>query len=195
VYLDTLEFATSDHGHDVAAAGAVFTMNRTNAGGALGAFWTGLRIQTLGSARGGKPIDAFASLAGLSRIGIDLSAAQFFAMDGTTPTNAAIAMAASARIYGSATNTGVGHFPNSTKLGTAWLSYEGSTGWNLVVGSTPVLQAASSGVAATQLRITTPSVPATATDACTKGQISYDPTYVYICVSTNTWRRAALAAW
>jgi hypothetical protein len=26
----------------------------------------------------------------------------------------------------------------------------------------------------------------------TAGQISYDSTYMYICISTNTWRRVAL---
>lgn len=37
--------------------------------------------------------------------------------------------------------------------------------------------------------------PASATAACTTGQMAWDTSYEYRCVATNTWRRAALAAW
>lgn len=39
------------------------------------------------------------------------------------------------------------------------------------------------------------TVPASAVDTGTAGQIAYDSTYVYICVATNTWKRAALSTW
>lgn len=39
----------------------------------------------------------------------------------------------------------------------------------------------------------TETVPILATQACTKGEIRYNPSYIYICVGTNTWRRATLS--
>ena len=38
-------------------------------------------------------------------------------------------------------------------------------------------------------------VPASASATGTAGQIAYDSSYIYICVATNTWMRAALATW
>lgn len=38
----------------------------------------------------------------------------------------------------------------------------------------------------------TTSVPASSTASGTKGQIAYDSNYVYICVNTNSWIRAAI---
>jgi hypothetical protein len=39
------------------------------------------------------------------------------------------------------------------------------------------------------------SAPATATSVGIQGQIAYDSTYIYICIATNTWKRAALSTW
>lgn len=39
------------------------------------------------------------------------------------------------------------------------------------------------------------SPPSAATDPGTTGQIAYDTAFIYVCVATNTWRRAALSAW
>jgi hypothetical protein len=38
-------------------------------------------------------------------------------------------------------------------------------------------------------------VPALANGAGTTGQITYDNSYVYVCIATDTWRRANLVAW
>lgn len=38
-------------------------------------------------------------------------------------------------------------------------------------------------------------VPSTAGSAGTIGQISFDGSYVYVCVANNTWRRANLSSW
>lgn len=38
-------------------------------------------------------------------------------------------------------------------------------------------------------------VPGTAGSAGTIGQISFDGSYVYVCVATNTWKRANLSTW
>lgn len=37
--------------------------------------------------------------------------------------------------------------------------------------------------------------PATANATGTAGQIAYDAAYIYICTATDTWERAAIAAW
>jgi hypothetical protein len=39
------------------------------------------------------------------------------------------------------------------------------------------------------------SVPGTANASGTAGQLAYDSSYVYICVATNTWKRASLGTW
>jgi hypothetical protein len=39
------------------------------------------------------------------------------------------------------------------------------------------------------------SVPASATASGTAGQTSYDSSYYYVCVATNTWVRTALSTW
>lgn len=39
------------------------------------------------------------------------------------------------------------------------------------------------------------AAPVTATDACTAGRVAHDAGYIYLCVATDTWVRAALATW
>jgi hypothetical protein len=35
----------------------------------------------------------------------------------------------------------------------------------------------------------------TSSSTCTAGVWALDPNYYYVCVTTNNWRRAALATW
>lgn len=53
---------------------------------------------------------------------------------------------------------------------------------------------ASLDVAGNGIRIRTPRSPA-ATDACKQGETAWDPSYVYVCVADNTWRRSALSSY
>jgi hypothetical protein len=46
-----------------------------------------------------------------------------------------------------------------------------------------------------QFRIATENTPANATAAGDKGTICWDASYIYVCVSTNTWKRVAIATW
>lgn len=39
------------------------------------------------------------------------------------------------------------------------------------------------------------SAPATAGSAGVEGDIVKDSNYIYVCVATNTWKRAALSTW
>lgn len=50
-------------------------------------------------------------------------------------------------------------------------------------------------VADNKLRVRTAQTPASATAAGNQGEVAWDAGYVYVCISTNVWRRAALAAW
>jgi len=46
-----------------------------------------------------------------------------------------------------------------------------------------------------QIPIATTSAPATAADTCSTGTISFDASYIYVCVADNTWLKAAIATW
>lgn len=50
-------------------------------------------------------------------------------------------------------------------------------------------------VNADSLTITTAKTPSTAADTGTAGQIIWDADYVYVCVATDTWKRAPIATW
>jgi hypothetical protein len=39
------------------------------------------------------------------------------------------------------------------------------------------------------------AAPATASSSGTAGEIAYDATHFYVCISTNSWVRATFAAW
>ena len=39
------------------------------------------------------------------------------------------------------------------------------------------------------------TAPTSATDTGTAGDIRYDADYIYICVATDTWKRAAISTW
>lgn len=45
------------------------------------------------------------------------------------------------------------------------------------------------------MRIRASKTPASATDTGVTGRICWDANYVYVCVGTNTWKRAALGSW
>lgn len=46
-----------------------------------------------------------------------------------------------------------------------------------------------------KLRVTGPDVPTAANSPGTPGDIAWDANYLYVCVSANSWKRTALAAW
>lgn len=45
------------------------------------------------------------------------------------------------------------------------------------------------------MRLRTPNTPASATATGNAGDIRWDANYVYVCVATNTWKRAVLSSW
>lgn len=50
-------------------------------------------------------------------------------------------------------------------------------------------------ITATSLIEPTPYTPASASASGTTGTIVWDSNYVYVCVATNTWKRAAISTW
>ena len=50
-------------------------------------------------------------------------------------------------------------------------------------------------IASDKMRLTTAKTPASATDTGNTGDICWDSNYVYVCVASNTWKRAALSTW
>ena len=45
------------------------------------------------------------------------------------------------------------------------------------------------------LRLRTAKTPTSASDTGNAGDICWDADYVYVCVATNTWKRAAISTW
>jgi len=48
---------------------------------------------------------------------------------------------------------------------------------------------------ATGINVQSESTPATAGATGTKGDIRWDADYIYVCVATDTWKRAAISTW
>lgn len=46
-----------------------------------------------------------------------------------------------------------------------------------------------------RVRLDNTPAPTNANDPCVKGEIAWDTTNIFICVATNTWKRAAIATW
>jgi hypothetical protein len=63
--------------------------------------------------------------------------------------------------------------------------------------STPLQLLDVNGVAqANQFKLSTlNTAPATATSTGTLGEIRIDASYIYVCITTNSWKRAAIATW
>lgn len=50
-------------------------------------------------------------------------------------------------------------------------------------------------VVTNKLGISSTNVPTLATSTGTAGQITWDSNYIYVCVATDTWKRANLTTW
>ncbi|MBN1331604.1 hypothetical protein JW978_01825 [Candidatus Dojkabacteria bacterium] len=45
------------------------------------------------------------------------------------------------------------------------------------------------------IRIRTGKTPASASDTCDQGEISWDDNFIYVCTATDTWKRSGIATW
>lgn len=50
-------------------------------------------------------------------------------------------------------------------------------------------------VASNQIRVDTPKTPSSSGDTGLPGQICWDANFIYVCVSTNTWKKTAISSW
>jgi len=87
-----------------------------------------------------------------------------------------VVLQAPATVSGSSGTYLIWSLPNTLGTASQFLTTDGSGNmkWN-TVASTPA--------------------PSTASSAGTPGQIAYDSTHIYVCIATNSWIRAAAAAW
>lgn len=95
----------------------------------------------------------------------------------------------------------------ASNYGIRSLVSSGSSKWNLFIDGTAnnyILGNCGFGtnaptqpvdVSGAKIRIRTANTPASATDTGAVGEICWDADYVYVCVSANTWKRAALSTW
>jgi hypothetical protein len=67
--------------------------------------------------------------------------------------------------------------------------------WQNNVGTALAKVTANGSLHTPELYVTTSKTPSSATDTGTTGQIAWDANYIYICVSTDTWRRVAHSTW
>ena len=84
--------------------------------------------------------------------------------------------------------------PPAASAGDLW--WESDTGrLKIYYQDTDTTQWVDTNPPLTQDRIASSSAPSSASDTGVPGDIRYDSSYVYICISNNTWKRAALATW
>ena len=84
--------------------------------------------------------------------------------------------------------------PGGVSAGDLW--WESDTGrLKIYYQDTDTTQWVDTNPPLTQDRIASSSAPSSASDTGVPGDIRYDSSYVYICISNNTWKRAALATW
>jgi hypothetical protein len=50
-------------------------------------------------------------------------------------------------------------------------------------------------IGADTIRLRTARTPAPSSATCNQGEISWDASFIYVCVSTNTWKRASLSSY
>ena len=63
------------------------------------------------------------------------------------------------------------------------------------IGANTTAPTAALDINSDKFRVRTAKTPASASDTGTTGDICWDASYIYICVGTNTWKRAAIATW
>jgi hypothetical protein len=78
----------------------------------------------------------------------------------------------------------IGDGANTTVLGTSSTTQTKLHGTSSSVGI----------ISGNRLRIANAKTPASSSDTGTAGDICWDANYLYVCIATNTWRRAAHSA-
>ena len=94
-----------------------------------------------------------------------------------------------------------GNAATATALETArnigGVSFDGTSDINLPGVNTAGNQDTSGNAATATVatRVSDTAAPASASDTGTAGEVRYDSSFIYVCVATDTWVRAALSTW
>lgn len=112
--------------------------------------------------------------------------------DGTTQTTAATGGAGNP----GGSNTELQYNNSGTFDGISTFTTDGTdlffTGFLMIGAGTPT---ETLDVNSDAIRVRLPQTPATAAATGDQGQIIWDTSYVYVCVGTDTWKRAAISTW
>jgi len=106
-----------------------------------------------------------------------------------------------ANAYNGTTNYGV-RIVNPPAAANSWAIYSDATAQSYFAGNIGIgttAPAVSSGVglhiSGSTLRLGTSRTPASSTATGNTGEICWDASYLYVCVSANTWRRISHSSW
>lgn len=94
----------------------------------------------------------------------------------------------------------------NTTMGTDMRFFTTANGTNTRVERIRISDSGNIGIATTSptqkldvngdgIRIRNSRTPISSADACNQGDMSWDSNYVYVCVSSNLWKRASLGTW
>ena len=144
-YQEVDEFGHHDAGFDVAVSSTVRNFYRTNNAGAKGAWWLGMRYQSLGT----KGVDAALQVVGRWNGVLDTCSVT------SGPGAAVVTMAAGQRIYLNASNADPDLNPAQVQPGTEWVQADPATGAvQVIAGGAPALIVAQATGPANALQVT-----------------------------------------
>jgi len=180
-YSGTLQ---SDTGGYNTASGYISLNTNTTGSGNTASGYASLNTNTTGS---GNTASGYASLytntTGYSNTAIGTSALRFTNAGGDAYTcNYCVAIGVDSRVSA---------YNSTNEIVIGWQCY-GSGSNTATVGNTDTTHFVANG---NTLRLTKSKTPASASAAGTAGDMCWDSSYFYVCIATNTWKRAALASW
>jgi len=130
IYFNPWETYLDDAGYDVAAVGAVYNLDRNDATGAKSAFWSGVRVQSVGASRP----DAMYSGTGAFECGLNLTGVTL------NTDKAGLVIKESDRIYLEGTNSDPNGGDNGISTGDTWIERSSSGFIHLVYNNISVGQ-------------------------------------------------------
>lgn len=88
-------------------------------------------------------------------------------------------------------------FNGSANINLPGVNTEGNqdTTGNAATATTASACSGNSATATVATRVSNTAAPSTASDTGTAGEVRYDSGFIYVCVATDTWVRAALSTW
>jgi lysophospholipase L1-like esterase len=168
-------------------------------GTALSVLRNGSAVGRIDNNAGGLRVQAQAGTlqlrgSGNDGIGIDSAGDSTFAGDIILGANSLKIGSGTARIYDDGNmhvDSGGNNMWLDSGAGNVYISAAGSGSLGINTSS----PSARLDVNSDTIRVRTARTPASAADTGNQGDITWDTDFVYVCVATNTWKRAALSTW